>query len=132
MKKLIVCLLFLICIEYIYPECYSLADGLNAKKDDCLKRTVGTSEGSAAPGHKPDTCCLAESSYKSDGKKVSFSSCGAFEKSKVLDYIDSVEKENKEDSAEAELLKITDPKFSLDCYSSYLKFGLMTLSIILF
>lgn len=131
MKKLIVCLLFLICIKYIYPQCYILADGLSAKKADCLKRSVGTSEGSPASGHKPDTCCLAESSYKLAGEKVSVSSCGAYEKSKVLDYIDYMKKEMKESDEEDTILKITDPKFSLDCYSSYLKFGLITLSIIL-
>ena len=40
MKKLFVCLTFLICFDYIYPACRVLGDGDNVKKDECLKRKV--------------------------------------------------------------------------------------------
>lgn len=133
MKQLIVCLIFLICIDYIYLECYESNDGLSVEKSVCLKRTVGTSEKSAADGHNPDTCCFYETSFKLNGEKTSSSYCQAFEKSKVPDYVKEMKKKSDdEDSAEVSGLKVTDAKLSIDCSSSFLKFGLLILSIILF
>ena len=133
MKKIFVCLLLVICINYIYPECMALEDGTTINKDTCLKRKVGNSETSLATGHTPDTCCHMESSYKLNGNKVTTSICSAFEKKKVGDYIKKMKEETKKsEDTSVSGQKITDAKFSLDCSSSYLKFGIMALFIILF
>ena len=130
--KLFVCLLFLICFTYIYPDCYSSTDLTQVKKDVCLARKVGDSEYPEVTGHKPDTCCHEKISYKLNGVKFEFSSCGAYEKSKVEDYIKK-QKENKNDYGEgSEILKVTNAKYSLDCSSSFVQFGFFALLTILF
>ena len=130
MKKLFVCLIFLIFFNYIYPTCYAIGDGDNVKKDDCLERKV---DGDSGPvGHTPDTCCYSESSYKASGQKYSTSYCSAFEKSKVEDYLKSIKAEQDLYKKASEALGYSDIKYSLDCSSSYIKFGLIVLFLILF
>ena len=131
MKKLFVCLTFLICFDYIYPSCYVLGDGDSVKKDECLKRKVETTDFSVA-GQTPDTCCHYETSYKVGGQKVSTSVCSAYEKSKVEDYMKTLKKEQDVYKAASKALGYSDIKYSLDCSSSYIKFGLMALFLILF
>ena len=131
MKKLLVCLIFMICIIYIYPTCWAIGDGDNVKKEDCLKRKV-EGDSAAVTGHTPDTCCYSEESYTFGGQKVSESGCLAFEKSKVEDYLKSYKKQWDLTKKAYKALGYGDINFDLDCSSSYIKFGLMDLILILF
>ena len=131
MKKLFVCLTFLICFDYIYPSCYVLGDGQTVKKDECLKRKVETTDYSIS-GQTPDTCCHFETSYKVNGQKISASACNAYEKSKVEDYLKALKKEQEVYQEASKAQGYDDFKYSLDCSSSYIKFGLMALFLILF
>lgn len=130
MKQLFMCLIFLIFITYINSSCYVYGDGDNVKKDECLKRKVENESGPA--GHTADTCCLFETSGKYNGVKETNSICGAYEKSKVLDYIKAYKKAQEAYKKASEALGVTDIKYSLDCSSSYIKFGFIVLFLILF
>ena len=130
MKQLFMCLIFLIFITYINSSCYAIGDGENVKKDECLKRKVGNESGPA--GHTADTCCLFETSGKLNGVKETSSFCGAYEKSKVPDYMKTYEKAQEAYKKASEALGVTDIKYSLDCSSSYIKFGFIVLFLILF
>jgi hypothetical protein len=132
MKKIFACFILFVSINYICPECYAGTDGDKVKRDDCLKRNVGYTESSRAGG-SPDTCCYEEYSYKEDDNKVEYFACGAFEKSKVIDYAKKIKEQQKEvEKDNNNEKKIKDSKYSIDCSSIYLKISIIALFIVLF
>ena len=125
---------FLICIHDVNTQCFLSTDDDKIDKKTCNDRKVGTSEETEEFFTKPATdCCYVEYTYTdSDKTKKTEKYCAGFNKGKLLDDLDNMEKAKKE--WEKLYPGVTEDfgEYSIDCFSSYIKFGLMSLLTFLF
>ena len=125
----------LICIHDVNSQCTLSTDGNSVDKKACQDRKIGTEEDyELSLFSKPVTdCCYVEYSYQDSSKTAKTQKyCGAFNKGKLIDDLDKVKKWQDE-------LKKLYPdetedlgEYSIDCFSSYIKFGIMSLLTFLF
>ena len=113
---------------FIRGDCYT---GLTSgKSDDCQSRNITETDKSIAKYSYDlvaDTCCLIKFTAKAYGQKESESYCYPAEKAKAKDLEKSLEKIYEEGFAGLDV----DIDYKVDCLSSFIKYGLSFLVILL-
>ena len=134
-RTILILFAFLICIHDVNSQCYQSGDTNSIEKKTCLDRKVDlTVDGGNIYVTQPPThCCYAKTtSTDSSGKEVTDIECEAYNKDKLLDDLDKAEK-IIDGYKEAGLVS-KDYKYEvdIDCSSSFIKYGIMTLLLFIF
>ena len=123
---LILIFIALYLFSFINSDCYTF----NPKnKDECIAKTISEYEKEELKNDlsmTADTCCLVKVSYKVLTQSYSVSYCEPVEKGKAKEFQNALEKEEDSDFE-----GYGDIKYSIECSSSYIKYGLSFLMILL-
>ena len=113
-------------LSFITSDCYTTVN-VN-KKEECFKLNLTDYDKiiyKESLGKEADTCCMVKYKVKALGQSADYKYCEPLPKEKAKDY------ENKLEEGFGTGNALADMDYTVDCYSSFIKYGLSFLMILL-